>query len=105
MKYVTTTLALVLFCAVVGGCETTAPTASPVEIPAGSRLIALGRIDTIVLNAPHGGTLYFVDDRTGEVVYSLAYPAGEDPMRLAEAPAEFKSIFSPERMYRIYVSR
>jgi hypothetical protein len=100
----------------VGGCavETdpppvAAPVAAPAApaavVPSGARMIALGKLDDIVLSAPNGGTLYFVDDHSGELVYTLPYPPGERPFRLAEAPEEFKAIFKKGHTYRIYLAK
>lgn len=87
------------------GCESSAPDmASPLQVPAGARLIAFGRFDGLVLSAPEGGTVYFVDDRSGGVVYALPYPPNEDPMRLSEAPPAFRSNFDTSQSYRIYIA-
>jgi hypothetical protein len=90
------------------GCASSAPdeqaAAPPIVLPPGSRMIAAGQFDKLVLSAPQGGTLYFVDDRTGDVVYTLPYPPNEDPIRLSEAPEAFRSIFNTSRRYRIYLA-
>lgn len=87
-----------------GGCASSNPDAAEPSIPPGSRLIAAGRFDNLVLAAPQGGTVYFVDDRSGDVVYALPYPSGERPFRLSEAPDAFKSMFDATHHYRIYLA-
>jgi hypothetical protein len=88
-----------------GGCESSAPDqAPPLTVPSGSRMIASGRFDKLVLSAPEGGTLYFVDDRSGDIVYTLPYPPNEQPFRLADAPDAFRSMFEMSHRYRIYLT-
>lgn len=89
-----------------GGCESLSPSEQPpsLAVPSNSRLIASGRFDKLVLSAPQGGTLYFVDDRSGDIIYTLPYPPNEQPFRLSDAPEAFRSMFEMSHRYRIYLT-
>lgn len=95
---------LVLSLVGLGGCASSAPDEARAAIPPGSRLIAAGQFDKLVLSAPEGGTVYFVDDRSGAIVYALPYPPNERPFPLAEAPGAFRSMFEAKHSYRIYLA-
>jgi hypothetical protein len=87
------------------GCTSSGGEGLPAEgVPAGAKLIASGRFDRLVLSAPNGGTVYFVDEGSGEVVYTLPYPPNERAFRLKEAPKEFRETFDQKGRYRIYLA-
>ncbi len=97
-------IAGVLGVAAMGCMSDSAPKAMALTVPAGTPVAAYGRMDTLYL-PPSSGSLYFVDDQTGQVVYvmTLASVDRTGPVEMANLPASVRKTFDPAKYYRVYV--